>query len=412
MHRDLTTWLPILLLIVMGTLAGIGNVLQSGIGPDDGFPAQLDVTSRSDRGPGSLRAALFTAMKAPHPVTIRVIADVIDIEVPLPPVAANGLTLTGQAERPVLLRRASTNPSDSGLLTILADDVLVSHVAVDAAGGHAIRVQGDRVRVDTVSIANADIAIDGIDPREMTIQDSRFTDNDIAVRLGGKRATATIVGNDFRNSRQAGVWVALATDNPDSDSNIRVHDNRFSGGLNGIVAVNVRADLRGNRIGNAAQTGISIQDARANVVANQVLDGKGVGIHAARLHSSVVVDNEVARNEQIGILVVDANGLQVDRNQVYQNGYGIATVGLQPIDASVRQNTLAGQAIDGLIAIGESPLVDGNHSIENGKAGIRIMNLIRPGMPTITAQPRLANNTVSGNGDDDVQFGNYVVQSQ
>lgn len=412
MRKNLTTWLPILLLIVMGTLAGIGNMLQSGIGPDDGFPAELDVTSRSDRGPGSLRAALFAAMKSPHPVTIRVLVDSIDIEVPLPPVAANGLTLIGDADAPVLLRRASTTSSDSGLLLIAADDVVVSHIALDAAGGHAVRVQGDRARLDRVSISNASVAIEGIDPNELTIRASRFVNNDIAVRLGGNRATATIAGNEVRNSRQAGIWMALATENSDSDSDIRIQDNRFSGGLNAIVAVNVRADVRGNRIEDFSQSGITIQDARASVIANQVLDGKGVGIHLSRLRNSVVVDNEIARNEQIGILIVDANGLQVDRNHVYQNGYGIATVGLQPIDASVRQNTLASQAIDGLIAIGESPLIDGNHSIENGKAGIRIMNLIRPGLPTITAQPRLANNTVTGNGDDDVQFGNYVVQSQ
>lgn len=412
MRKDLTTWLPILLLIVMGTLAGIGNMLQSGMGPDDGFPAEYAVTSRSDRGPGSLRAALFAAMKSPHPVTIRVVVDVIEIEVPLPPVAANGLTLIGDADRPVLLRRAATNSSESGLLLIAADDVVIRHIAVDAAGGRAVIVQGDRTRFDAVSMTNASIAIEGIDPHELTIRASNFTNNDIAVRLGGSYATATIAGNEIRNSRQAGIWMALASENPDADSHIRIRDNRFSGGLNAIVAVNVRADVRGNRIGNFSQAGISIQDARASIVANRVLDGKGVGIHVSRLRNSEVVDNEIARNEQIGILIVDANGLQVDRNQVYQNGYGIATVGLQPIDASVRQNTLASQAIDGLITIGESPLIDGNHSIENGKAGIRIMNLIRPGLPTITARPRLANNTVTGNGHDDIQFGNYVVQSQ
>lgn len=411
MQKDLTTWLPILLLIVLGTLAGIGNMLQSGADPEDGFPTELYVTSRSDRGPGSLRAALFTAMKAPHPVTIRIDVDVIDIDVPLPPIAAAGTTIIGTADGPVLLRRAAANTSNTGLLQIAADGVSIHHVAIDAGGTLGVAVRADRARLDTVSISNASVAIEGHDCRELAIQSSDLFANEIGIRLVGSRATATISDSDFRDSKQSAIWVALATENPDSDSDIRIHDNRFSGGRDGIVAVNIRADIRGNRVRRFSHAGISLLDARANVVGNQVLDSKGIGIHVSRLRNSTVFDNEVARNGQIGILIVDAHGLQVDRNQVYQNGYGIAAVGLHPIDASVRQNTLSSHAIDGLISIGESPYIDGNHSIENRQAGIRIMNLVRPGLPTIAAEPRLANNTLSGNGNDDVQFGDYVVQS-
>ncbi|MDX1518298.1 MAG: right-handed parallel beta-helix repeat-containing protein [Woeseiaceae bacterium] len=411
MQKDLTTWLPILLLVVLGTLAGIGKMLQSVGDSDGGVPEEISVTSRADRGPGSLRAALFAAMKAPHPVTIRLSVDSIDIDVPLPPIAADGTRIVGDAEGPVLLRRAPGNVSAEALLRVDADDVSVHHVAIDAAGKPAIFVQGARARLDTIDVMNSSIAIESLDSDELTVVDSEFSDNDFGVRLGGSRATATIRGNVFRGSRQSGIWVALATADPDADSDIHIHDNRFVGGRDGIVAVNVLADVRGNRVSGFAHAGINLLDARATVVGNQVLDSKGIGIHVSRLRDSAINANEVARNEQVGILIVDAYGLQVDGNQVYRNGYGIAAVGLQPIDASVQRNTLSSQSIDGLIAIGESPFIDGNHSIENAQAGIRIMNLVRPGQPTIAAEPRLANNTLSGNGSDDVQYGDYVVQS-
>lgn len=411
MRTDLTTWLPILLLIVLGTLAGIGGMLQSGSDADVGFPTEISVTSRSDRGPGSLRAALFAAMKAPHPVTILIGVGVIDIDVPLPPIMGNGTTIIGNADAPVLLRRAPGNTSTDALLQIGADDVSLQHVAIDAAGKPAILVKNDGAHLDRVTIRNASVAVEGFDCDALTIVASEFLDNDIGIRLAGSRATASIRGNVFRNSRNSGIWVALATENPDADSDIRIHDNRLLGGRDGIVAVNVRADVRGNRISGFAHAGISLLDTRANVVGNQVLDSKGIGVHVARPRDSAIDDNEVARNEQIGILIVDAHGLRVENNQVYRNGYGIAAVGLQPIDASVQRNTLASQTIDGLIAIGESPYIDGNHSIENAQAGIRIMNLVRPGLPTIAAEPRLTNNTLSGNGSNDVQFGDYVVQS-
>lgn len=412
MRKDLTTWLPILLLVVLGTLAGIGDLLQSGSVAIDEFPSEIDVTSRSDRGPGSLRAALFAALKAPRPVTIRIGVDVIDIDVPLPPIAADGTMIIGDAEGRVLLRRSPVNTSTDPLLQIGADDVSLHHVVIDAAGKPAIFVTGNSAHLDTIVVQDASVAIESLDSDALTIVDSEFPDNEIGIRLGGRRATATIRGNEFRDSRKSGIWIALATDDPDTDSNIHIHDNNFIGGSDGIVAVNVRADVRGNRISGFGHAGISLLDARAHVTGNQVIDSKGIGIQATRLRDSAIDDNEVARNEQVGILIVDAYGLRVDSNQVYRNGYGIAAVGLQPIDASVRRNTLASQSIDGLIAIGEAPFIDGNHSIENAQAGIRIMNLVRPGLPTIAAEPRMANNRLSGNGSDDVQFGDYVVQSK
>lgn len=411
MQKNLTTWLPVLLLVVLGALAGTGNMLQSGMDSDDGYPAEIAVTSRSDRGPGSLRAALFAAIKAPHSVVIRIAVDAIDIEVPLPPIAADRVTIVGDAENPVLLRRAHANTADSELLQIISNDVSIRHIAIDAAGTPAIVVRGDRARLEAISIVNASVAVECFDCEKLAVRASEFSAHDIGIRLGGRRTTATIIDNEFRDSRQSGIWMALTSETLDADFDLRVHDNRFSGGRDAIVAVNVRADVRGNRISRFSHAGIRLMDAHASVIGNQVLDNDGIGIHVSRLHRSAVVENEVARNEQIGILIVDAHGLQVDRNQVYQNGYGIAAVGLNPIDASVRQNMLTGQAIDGLITIGESPYIDGNHSVENGHAGIRIMNLVRHGLTTISAQPQLGNNTISGNGNNDVQFGDYVVNS-
>lgn len=412
MRQNLTTWLPILLLVVLGALAGLGEILQSGFDSSSDIPKELRVSSQSDRGPGSLREALFTAMKAPHRVTIRIDVERIDIDVPLPPIAANGITIIGNSVSPPLLQRISKDASNVAMLQIVANDVRVSDIDVDAAKAIAVSIGGERSILERVSVKNASVAVDGTDIEDLVVRSSEFVENDLGLRLTGTVSTATITNNTFRDNRQSGVWIALASDDPDSDSDIRVHDNSFFGGRDALVSVNVSVDIRSNRISRFSHTGMTLQDARAMVAGNRILDSNGVGIHISRLRNSTVVDNEIARNKQIGILIVDANGLQVDRNQVYENGYGIAAVGLQPINASVRQNTVVSQSIDGLIAIGESPLIDGNHSLKNGQAGIRILNLVRAGEPTITALPRLANNTLSGNGEDTVQFGDYVVRAE
>lgn len=411
MRKDLTTWLPILLLVLMGALAGIGNLLQTGVGSDSSsdIPNELLVTTRSDRGPGSLRTALFTAMKAPHRVTIRLDIDYIDIDVALPPVAATGLTIIGRVGDSTIIRQVGESNSANPLLNIIADDVSLSHLHLDAAGTKGIYVAGKRTNVQKVSIENASIAIDGTNVSALSVQDSVFTDNDMGIRLGGGSATTRISANTFRDNRDSSVWIALSSDKIHARNEIQIHDNQITGGKDGLIVVNAGVDIRSNRISNFSHAGLSLLNARAMVTGNRIIDSAGIGMHVSQLVDSVIIDNELARNQQIGILIVDAEGLQVDRNQVYENGYGIAAVGLHPINASVKNNTIVGQTIDGLIAIGESPFIDGNHALRNRQAGIRIMDLLLPDQALIVAIPRLANNTLTDNGENAVQRGEYVV---
>ncbi|NNC77711.1 MAG: right-handed parallel beta-helix repeat-containing protein, partial [Woeseiaceae bacterium] len=410
-RKDLTTWLPILLLVVLGGLAGIGKFLQDGFGNDErtAIPDELVVSSRSDRGPGSLRTALFTAMKAPHKITIRFDVDQIDIEVPLPPVAVSGIKFIGNEAAPTLIRFASNRQTESSLLKVSGDDVLIEHLHFDANGGVAIDVTGKRTNLRNLRIANASIGIDGFDVTSLTVENSVFRGNGTGIRLNGEKARTKIAGNTFEDNRDGAIWLALSSDEIQSRNDILIHDNIISGGRDGLIAVNAGLDVRGNRISQFTRSGITLLGTRAMVTGNLISDSAGIGMHISQLLDSVVVDNEIARNQQIGILIVDAQGLQVDQNHVYENGYGIAAVGLKPINATLKNNTLVGQAIDGLIAIGESPFIDSNHALRNRQAGIRIMDLALPDQPLIEAVPRLANNTMSDNGDDDVQYGEYVV---
>ncbi|MDX1516216.1 MAG: right-handed parallel beta-helix repeat-containing protein [Woeseiaceae bacterium] len=410
MRRDIATWVPLLLLAVLGALAGIGNILQSEFGSRsaDGVADQLVVTSRSDRGPGSLRTALFTAMKAPQPVTIRLDVDVVDVYVPLPPIAVDGLKIVGDAaNRTVLRRHAGDDGDDVPLLRIIADDVSLRGFDVDGGAGTALRVTGSGFSAVELGIVNSGVGIDSVDVDEVEFRHCRFASNDIALRLSGRGTRATIADSDFHENIDAAVWIVFTGDS----GSVRLFDNTIRGGRDGVVAVNSEIDIRGNFVGNFSRSGLSLSDAVATVSDNRLMNSRGIGISAARLTNSVIIGNEISRNDQIGVLIVDANGLRVDRNEIYNNGYGIAAVGLKPISASLKNNTLVGQSIDGLVAIGESPVIDGNRALRNRQAGIRILDLVLPDQPVIEALPQLANNVMTDNGDDDVVYGKYVVRN-
>ncbi|NNC77758.1 MAG: right-handed parallel beta-helix repeat-containing protein, partial [Woeseiaceae bacterium] len=207
MRKDLTTWLPILLLVVLGGLAGIGKFLQAGFGNNEStaIPDELVVSSRSDRGPGSLRTALFTAMKAPHKVAIRFDVDQIEIEVPLPPVAVSGIKFIGNEAAPTLIRLASNRQTESSLLKVSGDDVLIEHLHFDANGGVAIDITGKRANLRNLRIANASIGIDGFDVTSLTIENSVLRDNGTGIRLNGERARTKIAGNIFENNRDGAI---------------------------------------------------------------------------------------------------------------------------------------------------------------------------------------------------------------
>lgn len=413
MRRNLTTWSPLLILVALGALAGLGKFVESARDADDaGFPREIAVTSSLDRGPGSLRTALFMAMRAPHPVTIRIEAPRIDVEVPLPPVVArHGLTVAGDSRDETLLRRTGQVDEPVPLLDIVAEDVALRDFALDAGGGIGIEVRGARTDIAGIGIRNASFGILGTDVDGLSVRDSVFSASDYGVRLGGESAVVALTDNEFRDHRSSAVWIVMAGEPLAGINEVRVAGNRFVGGRDGLVAANVVIDVRGNRAEGFAGSGFMLLDAQATVSDNRLIGSRGVGMQLRQLRNSNVAGNEIARHEQVGLLIVDADGLQVSDNEVYNNGYGIVAVGLQPISATLRNNSVIGQTIDGLITIGATPLLDGNHALRNRQAGIRILDLLYPDARIVEAVPRLANNVLSDNGFDDVLYGEYRVEA-
>lgn len=414
MQKDLTNWLPLLVLAVLGLLAGLGKVLETGAAMnDDDVPSDIEVTSSADRGPGSLRSALFSAMRTGRHVTIRLQVPEITLELPLPPiVATGGMSIEGDLSAATIIRRGNDFVDEgAALLNIASDEIVLRNIAVHANGLDAVVVRGESAGLDGVEVHDAATAIRVFDAMDLNIVGSHIEKNDFGIRIEGNYARATISGNTFIRNRNTALWVVFAGEEIDPRNNVIIHDNTFSGGRNGIILANAIGELRGNRLSAQVATGISIIESRATLDGNRIVDGNGTGLHLSDLRDSLVADNEIGRNALVGIMILDADGLRVENNQIYGNGYGIAAVGRQPLSAVLRGNTLVDHTIDGLVTIGDTPVIDSNHALRNRRAGIRILDLVLPGDLRIEAVPQLANNVLSDNGEDGVLYGEYVLEA-
>lgn len=416
MYRTSAKWLSIVVLVALGMLASLGGLLESGVDGNalEAAPRVIRVTSGADRGPGTLRSALFTAMRLPHFVTIRIEVPTVSIEVPLPPVVvSHGAKIVGTLPDPGVLRRADRASEWSApLLNLAGSDLSLVHLVLDAGGGQGVFVSGPGATLYEVEISNADTGLVAIDALRLAVRSSRFADNVEGLRIQGNGGSALLLANSFENNRRNAIWAVFSTEPDEPAPAVAIQDNRLHGGINGIVAGNADVDLRGNTLSGFSGVGVMVMGGRATIAENRILGNTGIGLHVSSLSDSFITNNEIGRNTLVGMLILDAGGLKVDDNEVYDNGYGIAAVGRRPISAVLHSNTLVNQAIDGLITIGESPLILGNLVSRNRSAGIRILDLEIPGVPLIEAVPHLAKNVVFDNGNDTVQRGRYVVVKQ
>ena len=412
MGGRLTTWLPLAMLALLGLLASYGHLLveNRGLAPGDGIPSVIPVSSSRDRGPDSLRSALFLAMKANHRVTIRLDVPLIELEVALPPVlSSNGVTIRGGLDVPTVLKNVATDPDQAAILRLVGKNIELHGFILDAAGAPGIAVLGEQATLEDVEVRNAGIALSAVDPVRLTVRDSRFIDNVDGIRIQGATGSGTIVNSVISDNRENGIWLVFNEPMAADTASITIHGNRINAGRNGFVGANTVTDFRNNYVSGFSRIGVMLMASRAAIVDNRIVGSKGIGMHLSNMRESFVYENEIGSHSLVGILILDAEGLQVANNNIYSNGYGIITVGREPIAAALKSNILADQKIDGLIAIGDTPIIDGNHALRNTQAGIRVLDLLLPDVPVIAATQRYTNNVLRDNGSNTVLQGEYVV---
>lgn len=371
------------------------------------------VTSGADRGDGTLREAIFAADTANGRVRILVRAARIELRSPLPPlVNPRGISI------------------EAGLPEVVVD-------LSEIGGGTAIEVRGSHSQIVGITLANApaqalrvaatDFRLakgritgnaEGVAAAEgsggLVIEQMRFDGNGIGVRIEVVEGQATVRDNHFAGHKEAAVWAVRPADaTTAAGSVLAITGNHFEGDRVSVVAGNAPVLLEKNEFVRSREFAVMLIGGGATVRANQVRDGEGIGIVAHDAPRALIEGNDIGRNRALGLLVRNSAGATVRGNRVYGNGYGMAFVlGESGNPVAVVDNAVLSQRYDGIVVIGDSPMVRGNRTINNGQAGLRVMDVSSRTAARILATPFLEGNTVSGNLLNEVVRGDYRVDTE
>jgi parallel beta-helix repeat protein len=406
------TWSAIIALAVFGLMALLHNWIAARRPSSSNFNASFifTVTSSSDHGPGSLREAIYAANTASGRARIILEVPRVELTQSLPPLVnplgivfegpAKGTDLEAGAiaEGPVL-EVSSPNTSLRGLR--------ISHgpqigILVRAHGFHAL----------DLNITQSDIGVEVIDSvNDVFIEKTNFVKNRIGVRLGRNTLGILLKGNLFSGQSDAGIWATSGAPGKSQEPNLVAKGNSFQGNRIGAVVGDVESLIEDNDFRDSGEASVLVFGSGARILRNRIGNGAGVGVLADRTQGIVIEGNEVDNNRTIGVLVRYSQGALIQKNRAFGNAYGIALVlGQVQNPSTAAENTLFKQSIDGIIMIGDSPILRRNQLIANRAAGMRILDYVAPPGQRVASIPYLDSNSLRANGFDGPVNGDYRTQ--
>jgi len=407
--------IAVAVVILLGLLASLQQWLtdRRPVSPLLGSKQDFVVTSSADAGPGSLREAIFAADSASERARIRIQASRIVLQSPLPPlVNPLGVIVEGGDVHPEIdASGIGTGP----VFDVAAPNSAITGLTITNAPEQALLVRTDGLRVARARIAHSDVGLyiaDGVN--EVVAEDASFDNNRIGIWVSPNGRGIILRNNRFAAHEDAAVWaVGARRDRALQSGRVELHGNRFEGDRLSVVLGNVPAIIENNEFVQAREAAVYLMGEGAIVRNNRIRNGAGIGVFADAAHGAVIEGNELDHNRALAVLVRSSRNARVENNRIYDNGYGIAFVLGEPQGPSTAiGNTLLSQQFDGLILIGDSPIIQGNRLVDNRLAALRILDYFPLRGTPVPSNPFLARNTVSGNKLNDPVRGEYRVRKQ
>lgn len=408
MSRPFTLTLLVVAMIGLAAIAypPVAERIQAGMGSSASETA-VRVTNPGDSGPGTLRAAIFAALRSDQALEILLETPRVQLSTPLPPLAmASGLMISGVDERHVI---DASGMGSGAVLHIQGDNITLRNFTIEGALDRAIQVQGSDARLMDIEIIRCNIAVSVVAGPRLRLTDSTFDDNRFGIQMAGRPAAMSVDNSRFSNHREAAIWAVGAEDFALAEDRVlEIRGNDFDGDRYGIVAAGFPVLVAGNHITGSTSAGVLVMGSGAEVLDNRIRAGAGMGILAIGAISTVIKDNEIDHHQAVGILLRDSTGVAITQNKVYSNAYGIATVGSAPQSGSIfTGNVVTSSRHDGLLVIGDSSVFTRNRLLKNGGAGLRILDLARLNQTLAVANPLLQGNVTQNNGIDRPERGVY-----
>ena len=398
-------------LVVLGAVVGLAywhQIHQKKPGQAEDSAA-INVTSGEDRGPGSLREALFIAAAAHGEATINVRVPKITLLTALPPiVSSQGVQLIGLAQ-------SGTEIDASGLAGGPVFDVATANVSIEgvrirnckAAG---VLLRAEHFRMQSSGVQSCDIGVDVAEnAKEVLLERNRFAANRVGVRFAASNRNTTLVRNEFSDHRDAGVWAVRAE--PDrGGAAISVRENRFSNERVGIVAANVAIAIERNELLASGEMAMQLMGSGAIARGNRVSGGAGMGIVAENSRGVVIENNELDGLAAYGIMIKASSDALVRSNRVHSSGYGMAfVIGTSPSTAI--ENTIIEPKSNGIDVIGDSPVLRNNRVLRPRTLAFKAVDFQGDGKK-IQSRPFLEGNNFDARGIVVAERGNAASETR
>lgn len=365
----------IVVFVLLGVFVGLGYFYESRKAtPGQAANAQsIDVTSAEDRGPGSLREAIFKATAATTEVTISLQVPKIELATALPPLAnARGIQLVAGENGTEI---DASGLSGGAVLDVSGANVSIEGVRIHDCKDTGIVLRADRFKLRTTSIEKCDVGIDVAEnAKQVLLERNRFARNRIGVRFAASNKNAMVVKNEFSEHRDAGIWAVRSE--PDSRGGaIGIRDNRFNKERIGILTANVAMIMERNELLDSQEAAMQLMGSGAVARGNRISGGAAMGIVVENGQAAVIEDNELDGLQAYGIMLKSSADTVIRNNRIHNSGYGLAFVlGNQRSPSSAIDNTIIEPKFNGIDVIGDSPILRGNQVMRPRALALKIID--------------------------------------
>lgn len=357
----------------------------------------VNVTNGGDRGPGTLREALFVVAAAGGSATISIQVPKITVQTPLPPlVNTHGVS--------VVAHPAGTQIDAHALASGPVFDVAGTNTSIEGLNitncpGAAILLRATRFHLRNSTIESCDVGVEAAEnATDTVIEGNHFSKNKIAVRFATAGHNTVIDKNDFSKDTDAALWAVRSRADSSGDP-ITVHDNHFTDEHTGIVAGNVPILVEHNEFQNSAEAAVHLVGVGAVIRGNRISGGPAMGIVVENVHSAIIESNEIDGIGAYGVMVRGSGNTLVRANRVHNTGYGLAFVlGDLKSPSTAVENTIIEPKFNGIDVIGDSPILRRNQVLRPHALALKVDGFTPPGGTKVEAQPFLDNNTFDKGG--------------
>jgi parallel beta-helix repeat protein len=349
------------------------------------------VTNAGDRGPGTLREALFLVAGASGPTSISIEVPTIKLETALPAfVNSHEVKLVGQASGAQI---DATSLNEGPVLDIAGPNSSIESITIHGCPGVGVLVRAVHFRLSSSAIEACDVAVEVADNASDTmLERNKFSKDRIGVRFGASRRNSVVAGNEFIDNKDAGLWAVRGA--PDSsDQPIDIRDNKFTEDGNAIVAGNVPVLIERNDFINAHEAAIHVVGSGAVIRANHIDGGASMGIVGEGARGAIIESNELEGLTAYGIMLRGSSNVLVRGNRLHNCGYGIAFVLGDAHNVSTAvDNTIIEPKFNGIDVIGDSPNLRRNQVLRAHAFALHVEDFQPPSGQRVTSQPVLDNN--------------------